>query len=49
MLTTRITIDENEFDSATAATAPVIDGASDDVITADLIRVDVDVAGTGTL
>jgi hypothetical protein len=48
MLSTRITIDVNEFDSSTATAARVIDTANDDVLTGDLIRVDVDVAGTGT-
>jgi hypothetical protein len=47
MLTTRITIDANEYTSYTAATAPVIDAANDDVATGDLIAIDVDVAGTG--
>lgn len=47
MLSTRITIDANENTSHTAATAPVIDTGNDDVATGDLIRVDVDVAGTG--
>lgn len=48
MLSTRITIDANETDSSTADTAAVIDAAHDDVATADLLRVDIDVAGTGT-
>lgn len=48
MLSTRITIDANEFDSKDAAAATVIDTAADDVLTGDLIRVDVDTAGTGT-
>lgn len=48
MLSTRITIDENETDSSTATAAAVIDTAHDDVATADVLRVDVDVAGTGT-
>lgn len=48
MLSTKVTIDANEFDSKDGATAAVIDGANDDVLTGDLIRVDVDVAGTGT-
>lgn len=48
MLTTKITIDANEFDSKDAATAAVIDTSNDDVATGDLIRIDVDVAGTGT-
>ena len=47
MLSTKITIDANESTSHTAATAPVIDTANDDAATADLIYVDVDVAGTG--
>ncbi len=49
MLSTRITIDENEFASYTATTPPVIDTTKDDVATADVLRIDVDVAGTGTL
>lgn len=48
MLSTRITIDATEYDSKDATTAPIIDTANDDVLTGDLIRVDVDVAGTGT-
>lgn len=48
ILSTRITIDENEVDSTTALNAPVIDGGEDDMTTADILRVDVDVAGTGT-
>ena len=48
MLSTSITIDENEFSSYVAATAPVIDGAQDDVATGYWIRVNVDTAGTGT-
>lgn len=47
MLSTRITIDASEFTSFTAAAAPVIDAANDDVATGDIIAVDVDVAGTG--
>ena len=47
MLTTRVTIDANEFTSYTAVTAPVIDLANDNVATGDRIMVDVDVAGTG--
>ena len=46
MLTTVITIDVNEFDS-TDATAPVIGATYDDLQEGDLIRVDVDSAGTG--
>jgi hypothetical protein len=47
ILSTLITIDVNEKDSSTAAAA-VIDAAHDDVATADELRIDVDVAGTGT-
>lgn len=48
MLSTRITIDVSEKDSATAAAPPVIDTGADDVATGDELRIDVDVAGTGT-
>lgn len=48
MLSTRITIDAGEKDSATAAAAAVIDTGADDVATGDEIRIDVDVAGTST-
>jgi hypothetical protein len=47
MLSTKITVDASELTSYTAATPPVIDTAHDDVATGDLLRVDVDVAGTG--
>jgi hypothetical protein len=47
MLTTKVTIDANEWTSHTAAAAPVVDAANDDVATGDRILVDVDVAGTG--
>uniref|UniRef100_A0A6M3L9R1 Uncharacterized protein n=1 Tax=viral metagenome TaxID=1070528 RepID=A0A6M3L9R1_9ZZZZ len=47
MLSTNITIDATEVDSNTATTAPVINTSYDDVVTADVIRIDVDVAGTG--
>lgn len=47
MLSTRITIDANEFTSYTAAAPPVINTANDDVAVSDLIAIDVDVAGTG--
>lgn len=48
MLSTRITIDQDEFTSYSAATAPVIDTTHDDVATGDRIAIDVDGAGTGT-
>ncbi len=48
MLSTRITIDANELTSYTAAAPPVINASFDDVATGDQLRIDVDVAGTGT-
>lgn len=48
MLTTKLTIDASEKDSATAATPAVIDTANDDVANGDEIAIDIDVAGTGT-
>lgn len=48
ILSTRITIDASEKDSSTAAAAAVINASNDDMATADELRVDVDVAGTGT-
>ena len=47
-LSTLITIDANEFDSKDATTAAAINAANDDLATGDLLRIDVDVAGTGT-
>jgi hypothetical protein len=47
MLSTKVTIDANEFTSYTAATPAVIDTTKDDVATGDRIAIDVDVAGTG--
>lgn len=47
MLSTPLTIDANETDSTTAATAAVINVANRTVTTADILRVDIDVAGTG--
>ena len=48
MLSTAITIDENEKDSKDAATPAVIDTGEDDVVTGDEIRLDCTTAGTGT-
>lgn len=50
MLSTKVTIDANETDSSTAATPAVIDTSSshDTLTSADLLRLDCDVAGTGT-
>jgi hypothetical protein len=49
MLSTRITIDATEFDSANAAAAAVINTSNDDIVSStyvDLLRIDVDTAGT---
>jgi len=46
MLSTKITIDSTEIDTATAATPAVINGANDDVATGDQIRIDVDAVHT---
>jgi hypothetical protein len=48
MLSTSLTIDATEYTSASAATPAVIDGAHDDVVTDDLIKVAVTTSGTGT-
>ena len=48
MLSTPITIDDTEPTSYTAAVPPVINGATDDVATGDIIRIDIDVAGIGS-
>ena len=47
MLSIKITIDANENTSYSADTISVIDTTNDDVATGDLLRVDLDVAGTG--
>jgi len=47
MLSTALTIDASETDSATAATAAVINTSNDDVATADQLYIDIDGAGTG--
>lgn len=47
MLSTNLTVDANEYTSATAATAAVINTSFDDVVTDDLIEVACTVAGTG--
>lgn len=46
MLTTKLTIDEGELDSKDATDAAVIDTGNDDVATGDMLRIDIDVAGT---
>ena len=48
VLSTNLTIDQNEDSSDTAAVDAVIDTANDDVIVDQMWRVDVDGAGTGT-
>ena len=48
ILSTRITIDVNEKDSKTAATPAVINQSNNTVNHGDEIRIDVDIAGTGT-
>lgn len=47
MLSTSLTVDANEYTSATAVTAAVINTSFDDVVTDDLIEVACTVAGTG--
>lgn len=47
MLSTSLTVDVNEYTSATAATAAVINTSFDDVATDDLIEIACTVAGTG--
>jgi hypothetical protein len=42
MLSTRITIDSGETGSNTAATPPVINTATDDIATNDVLRIDID-------
>lgn len=42
MLSTKLTIDSSELDSTTAASQAVINGSFDDVLTTDLLRIDVD-------
>ena len=46
MLSTKLTIDSGETDSTTAATPAVIDTANDDVVTNDILRVDIDAVST---
>ena len=48
VLSTNLTIDVNEDDSSTAAAAAVINTSNDDVAINQIIRIDVDTAGTGT-
>lgn len=47
MLSTRVTIDQNEYDSQYSATTTVINTSNDDVLDGDLIRIDVDRVGSG--
>ena len=48
MLSTNLIIDAGEKDSITSSTACVINTSYDDVVTADELRIDCDVAGTNT-
>lgn len=48
MLSTALTIDQDEKDSLTAATPAVIDTDNDDVAAGDEIRVDIDGVGVGS-
>lgn len=48
MLTTGVSIDANEFESADAATPVSINTSNDDVQTGDILLFDCDTAGTGT-
>lgn len=45
MLSTLITIDENEKDSYTATTPAIVNTDNDDVVSGDILRVDIDTAG----
>lgn len=47
ILSTKLTIDASETDSKDATAAAVIDASKDDVATGDMLRIDIDVAGTG--
>lgn len=48
MLTTGVSIDASEFESADAAAAVSINTSNDDVQTGDILLIDCDTAGTGT-
>ena len=48
ILTTEVTIDENEKDSNTAATPHLINTGEDDYTAGDELQLDCDIAGTGT-
>ena len=49
MLSTRVQIDANELVSKDSATQPVVNAANAGVAWGDLLRVDVDAAGTGAM
>ena len=48
ILSTKISVDANEYSSYTAAAPPVPDGTKNTVATAGGLRLDCDIAGTGT-
>jgi len=47
VLSTKLTVDQGEYSSTDATAAAVINTSNDDLQTRDVIRIDVDVAGTG--
>lgn len=47
VLSTKVTIDANEYDSKDATTAAVINTSNDDLATGDMLRVDLDSIGSG--
>lgn len=49
ILSTPATVDVGEFNSMGAAVQPVINAANKTLASGDILRIDVDVAGTGTL
>lgn len=48
VLSTKLTIDANEWNSTTAATAAVIDPANQNVLAGDLMRIDIDAVGVAS-
>ena len=47
VFSTKLTIDQDEYDSRYGAAGAVINTSNDDLVTGDVLRVDVDVAGGG--
>lgn len=48
VLSTAITIDVNEYSSSTASVQPVVDSGNADLLTGDILKIDIDGIGTGT-